>query len=140
MPARRKGIDQLRRTNRPEQWVELPAGGCTLPAPSWPLPQKPTAPELAHWKRLWRLPVAAWWHDQAVDPALPANYVRLFSVNDADPKPSGYAVLIRMEQALAMSPEGLSKMRLVVVSPKPEPKPEADPYAELRRNYKGVSK
>jgi len=42
-----------------------------------------------------------------------------------------------MEQALAMSPEGLSKMRLTVVSPKPEPKPEADPYAELRRTWKG---
>jgi hypothetical protein len=69
----RKSPDQLRRRNPPEQWTSLPAEGCKLAVPKWPGPDK--APSL--WARLWKLPVAAYWHEQRIEPSDVARNVTL---------------------------------------------------------------
>lgn len=78
------------------------------------------------WKRLWRLPVAAWWHDQRIEPDIVARYVELRFAKPA------LAVVARMEGELGLTPASLLRMRLVVEAPEPERKAEADPYKHLR--------
>jgi hypothetical protein len=114
-PAR-KPPENLRRRNAPEQWIVLPAEGCTIAAPSWPL-GKPSPAETALWKRLWRLPVACWWAEQKIDPFVVARYVR---VGLEQPQ---HAALGRLESELALTPASMAKLRLVVERPEvPVPK------------------
>jgi hypothetical protein len=128
LPGRQKPAEQLRRRNAPEQWVALPAAGCKLPAPKWPA-GKPSPAEAALWKRLWALPVAAWWHDQRIEPDLVARYVGLRFEKPA------LAVLSRMEAELGLTPMALLRMRLIVEHPEPEPVALPDPYAHLKREF-----
>jgi hypothetical protein len=128
MPKNGKPREQLRRRNRPEEWVALPPK-CTLRPPAWPLPKASTA-ESALWKRLWALPVAAFWHEQAVEPSIVARYVRL-----ALSKPE-HAAVGRLETELGLTPAALARLRLVVETPEPEPEPGPDPYAHLAKDAK----
>jgi hypothetical protein len=125
MPARRKPLQQHRRRNRPDEWTVLPAAGCSLPVPKWPA-GKATAAESALWKRLWRLPVAAWWHEQKIEPTIVASYVRL-----ATTKPE-HASVLKLMTELGLTPASMLRLRLVVEVPEPETKPAADPYRHLR--------
>lgn len=126
MPAKRKSPAQLVRTSRPEQWIVLPAEGCKLKAPPWPL-AKPSAAETALWKRLWAAPLACWWHEQRIEPSLVARYVQV-----ALEKPS-LAAVSTMERELGLTPSAMARLRLTVEAPE-DPKPEEpDPYAELKR-------
>jgi hypothetical protein len=125
LPKPRKPGEQLRRRNRPEEWVILPAGGCARPVPKWPN-GKPSAAENALWKRLWKLPVGAWWHSQAVEPFVVATYVTL-----AIEKPA-HASVLALARELGLTPASLQRMRLVVEQPEPEAKTTADPYRHLR--------
>lgn len=123
MPGpQRKPPENLRRRNAPEQWVILPEG-CKLPAPPWPL-GKPTASEAALWRRLWALPVAAWWHEQRIDPFVIARYVR---VGLDQPQ---HAALGRLESDLGLTPAGMAKLRLVVERPE-VPKPKLNRYSHI---------
>jgi hypothetical protein len=125
LPKQAKPAEALRRRNAPEQWVALPAEGCLLPVPDWP-DGEPSAAESALWERLWMLPVALWWHDQAIEPSVVARYVELrFS------KPA-LAVLSRIEGELGLTPDALLRMRLIVDRPEPEPEQGPDPYQHLR--------
>ena len=109
MPGPRpKPAGTLRRRNAPESWIVLPAGGCTLAAPTWPLEPKATAAEARLWKGLWKLPVAAWWHEQQISPFVVGRYVRL-----AISKPA-LAVVSALERDLALTPAGVARLRLVV--------------------------
>jgi hypothetical protein len=110
-----KPPETLRRRNAPEAWTLLPGSGCRLAPPAWPL-STATASEAALWRRLWKLPVAAFWHEQAIDPFVVARYVR---VGVSKPE---HAALGRLEAALGLTPEALVKLRLVVERPEPQPK------------------
>jgi hypothetical protein len=125
LPKPRKPDEQLRRRNRPEEWTVLPSEGCKLPVPRWPA-GKPSAAESALWRRLWRLPVAAWWHEQQVDPGIVAAYVRL-----ASSKPE-HASTLKLMSELGLTPAAMLRLRLVVEVPDPKTKPTADPYTHLR--------
>jgi hypothetical protein len=125
IPKPRKPAEALRRRNRPEEWVVLPAEGCKTTAPKWPC-GTPTKPEADLWRRLWKLPIAVWWHAQAVEPFVVSSYVRL-----ALTKPS-HASVLALARELGLTPASLQRMRLVVEQPEPEAKPTADPYRHLK--------
>ena len=78
------------------------------------------------WKRLWKLPVAAFWHEQKIEPSVIARYVRLSLA-----KPE-HATVSKLESDLGLTPAAMLRMRLVVEVPEPETKPTADPYRHLR--------
>ncbi len=126
MPARvpkpRKPSEQLRRRNAPESWTVLPREGCGLPVPKWPGPG--AAPEL--WGRLWKLPVAAYWHETQVDPSIVSMFVTL-----SQSKPE-HASVLKLATELGLTPASMLRMRLVVEQPEPEAKPTVDPYRHLR--------
>jgi hypothetical protein len=75
---------------------------------------------------LWALPVAAWWHDQSIEPSIVARYV---SLRFARPQ---LAVLSRLEGELGLTPASLLRMRLMVEVPEAEREPSEDHYAHLR--------
>src|SRR5436190_14662308 len=125
VPKPRKPQEQLRRRNRPEEWTVLPAEGCELAVPTWPS-SRASADEAALWKRLWRLPVASYWHATRVEPSVVARYVRL-----ALEMPS-HASVSRLETDLGLTPAALLRMRLVVEEAEPPSSPIADPYAHLK--------
>ena len=125
LPKPRKPSEQLRRRNRPEEWTALPAGGCSLPVPRWPS-GKPATEQQALWKRLWGLPIAAWWHEQRVEPFVVASYVTL-----ALEKPA-HASVLALARELGLTPASMVRMRLVVEHPEPEAVPTADPYRHLK--------
>jgi hypothetical protein len=128
LPKPKKPAEQLRRRNAPEQWTVLPAEGCRLPVPKWPT-GSPATVELALWKRLWALPVAAWWHEQGIEPSVVARYVELRFA-----KP-GLAVLSRIEGELGLTPASLLRMRLTVERPEQKPARLPDPYLHLREEF-----
>jgi hypothetical protein len=125
LPKPRKPDEQLRRRNRPEEWTVLPGEGCKLPVPKWPA-GKATSAESALWKRLWKLPVAAHWHEQKIEPTIVAAYVRLSTT-----KPE-HASVLKLMSELGLTPAAMLRLRLVVEVPEPETKPTADPYRHLR--------
>jgi hypothetical protein len=125
LPRPQKPAERLRRRNAPEQWVALPSEGCKLPAPKWPA-GSPSPVELALWKRLWALPVACWWRDQAVSLDVVARYVTLSIAKPA------LAVVARLEGELGLTPAALLRMRLIVEHPEPEPAALPDPYRHLK--------
>lgn len=125
MPASKKPPERLRRRNAPEQWTVLPAGGTTGPAPTWPI-GKASAEEVTLWKRLWALPVASWWREQAIEPTIVARYVRMIVEN---PKLTAAG---RLEEALGLTPLGMVRLRLTVEQPEVA-KAERDPYAAAKR-------
>jgi len=103
----------------------LPAEGCRVAAPKWPI-GRASADESALWKRLWSAPVAAWWHEQWIEPMIVARYVRL-----ALSKPE-HASVSRLESELGLTPAALQRLRLVVEEPEASEVEGADPYAHLR--------
>jgi hypothetical protein len=125
LPKPRKPDEQLRRRNRPDSWTVLPAEGCSRAAPKWPAGKATTA-EAALWKRLWHLPIAAWWREQQVEPMIVARYVRL-SLQRPE-----HATVGQLERELGLTPAAMLRLRLVVEVPEPETKPSADPYRHLR--------
>jgi hypothetical protein len=124
-PKARKPEEQLRRRNAPELWTVLPASGCSLKAPAWPL-EKASAAESALWRRLWSAPLALWWWSQAIEPSVVARYVRL-----ALSKPE-HATVSTLERELGLTPASMLRMRLVVEHPEPKAEAQKSPYAHLR--------
>jgi hypothetical protein len=126
MPARvpklRKPSEQLRRRNAPESWTVLPHDGCREPVPKWPGPGQPPA----LWGRLWRLPIACFWHELRLEPSIVATYVTL-----SQRKPE-HACVLKLATELGLTPASMLRMRLAVEQPEPERKPKADPYSHLR--------
>jgi hypothetical protein len=125
LPRPRKPTEQLRRRNRPEEWTVLPSEGCKRAAPKWPS-GSPSPAELALWKRLWVLPIAAWWLEQQIEPFIVARYVSL-----AVSKPA-HAAVSRLEADLGLTPAALLRMRLMVEQPEPNLEELPDPYQHLR--------
>ncbi len=117
---------ELARRNRPEEWTVLPFDGCDLKPPSWPF-GKPSAEEATLWGRVWRLPVASYWHVVQVEPAIVARYVRL-----ALERPE-HASVSKLESELGLTPAAMARLRLVVEPPEPEQGDKPDHYAHLRR-------
>ncbi len=78
------------------------------------------------WARLWRLPVAAWWHEQSIEPFIVSSYVML-----ALEKPA-HANTLALARELGLTPASMLRMRLVVEEPEPEARLKADPYRHLR--------
>lgn len=128
VPKAGKPREALRRRNRPEEWVALPPV-CTLKPPAWSLGSA-SKDEKELWARLWRLPVAAFWHETAVEPSIVSRYVRL-----ALSKPE-HAAVGRLETELGLTPAALARLRLFVETPEPEPEPGPDPYAHLSKEKK----
>ena len=122
MPAPMKPADKLRKRNRAELWTILPPEGCKVAAPKWPN-GKPSPGEADLWKRLWRLPVAAWWREQQLEPFVVARYVSL-----AIEKPA-HASVSQLEGSLGLTPAAMQRMRLVV-------EPEEAPQNSGREHYK----
>jgi hypothetical protein len=125
VPKPRKPSEQLRRRNRPEEWTILPSEGCKRAVPKWPT-GSPSTVEAALWKRSWALPVAAWWHEQQIEPFIVGRYVAL-----AVSKPA-HAAVSRLEADLGLTPAALLRMRLMVEHPEPEPEALPDPYRHLK--------
>jgi hypothetical protein len=82
--------------------------------------------ELALWRRLWALPIAAWWHEQQIEPFIVARYVSL-----AVSKPA-HAAVSRLEADLGLTPAALLRMRLMVEQPEAVVEALPDPYRHLR--------
>jgi hypothetical protein len=121
----RKPREQLRRRNRPEEWTVLPADGCGLAAPKWPL-SKASKAEAALWARLWALPVATYWHQIRLEPTIVSRYVTLCLERPE------HASTAALERELGLTPASMARLRLVVEEPEAEAEPAADPYKHLR--------
>lgn len=121
----RKPPAKRRHRGAVEPWTVLPVEGCRLKPPAWPFGRATTA-QRALWTQLWRLPVAAWWHEQQIEPHVVATYVAL--VLD---KPS-HASTIAFARELALTPAAMQRMRLFVEQPELEDEEKDDPYAHLR--------
>jgi hypothetical protein len=78
------------------------------------------------WKRLWALPIAAWWHETRISPTVVARYVTL-----AVSKPE-HATVGQLERELGLTPAAMLRMRLVVEQPEPSVEALPDPYRHLR--------
>lgn len=128
VPKAGKPREALRRRNRPQEWVALPQK-CEFKPPAWTL-GTPSKDEGELCVRLWALPVAAFWHEQATESSIVARYVRL-----ALSKPE-HAAVGRLETELGLTPAALARLRLFVDTPEPEPEPGPDPYAHLAREKK----
>lgn len=102
----------------------LPADGCSLEVPEWPIGE-PSADESTLWERLWRLPVAEFWHDQRIDPHVVAGYVTGWLSNPLN------TTCARLASELALTPAGLRRLRLVVEDVEAEGS-IGDPYEHLR--------
>lgn len=124
MPAPRKPVEQLRKRNRAELWTVLPPEGCKSPVPRWPTGAA-SKDEAALWRKLWQAPLAAWWHEQRIEPSIVARYVRL-----ALGKPA-HASVSQLENALGLTPSAMQRMRLVVEAEEEPPKAGADTYRHL---------
>lgn len=122
LPRSRKPTEQLRRRNPPEQWTSLPAEGCKLGVPRWLASGKPPA----LWARLWKLPIACYWHEQAIEPSVVARYVILSSVKPESPAVS------RLEAELGLTPAAMLRLRVLVESPEEPGAEEPDHYQHLR--------
>lgn len=125
VPKTRKPEGQLRRRNAPEQWTALPAEGCNLKPPAWPV-GKPSPSEKGLWADLWALPIAAWWHEQRIAPTVVARYVTLSLA-----KPE-HAAVATLERELGLTPAAMLRMRLVVEEPETVEEPQASPYEHLK--------
>ena len=75
---------------------------------------------------MWRLPVAAYWHETQTDPSVVAMYVTL-----SERKPE-HASVLKLATELGLTPASMLRMRLVVEQPEPEAKPVVDPYRHLQ--------
>src|SRR4051794_16965624 len=113
MAARKKPLEQLRRRNRPDEWVILPAEGCSVPPPRWPLGVA-SKDEAALWRELWRTPVASWWWEQRTPVSVVARYVSL-SIS----KPE-HAQVGSLERELGLTPASMTRLRLTIETPEPE--------------------
>ncbi len=102
----------------------LPAEGCRMSAPKWPLGTA-SKDEASLWARLWALPVASYWWQVTVEPTIVARYVRL-----ALERPE-HASVAKLESELGLTPAAMLRLRLLVETPEPEPELVADPYAHL---------
>lgn len=78
------------------------------------------------WKRLWRNPVANYWHHQRIEPAVVARYVRLAIEQPA------HASVRGLEADLGLTPRGLRDLRLVVEAPVVEAAPAGSRYSHLK--------
>jgi len=125
VPKSQKPQEQLRRRNPPEQWVSLPAEGCKLKPPAWPI-GKPSPDEQKLWADLWALPIAAYWHETRIAPTVVARYVTLSL------KKPEHATVAMLERELGLTPAAMLRMRLVVEEPDPVEEPQESPYAHLR--------
>lgn len=125
MPKTRKAPSSLRRRNPPETWTVLPAEGCKVKPPPWPMGQ-PSIAEKALWVALWALPIAAWWHEQRIALTVVGRYVTL---SIAKPE---HATVGQLERELGLTPAAMLRMRLVVEETEAEPVALPDPYAHLR--------
>jgi hypothetical protein len=132
VPKPRKPAEQLRRRNRPEDWTVLPAEGCSTAAPAWP-DGTASADEKKLWTTLWKLPIAAWWHEQRIPVTVVARYVALRLA-----KPE-HATVGKLETELGLTPAAMLRMRLVVEeNEKVEPVGD-DPYGHLRDELRVVA-
>lgn len=125
LPRNRKPTEQLRRRNPPEQWTALPVEGCRIRAPKWPLEEQTDA-QKALWRKLWRLPVASWWHEQQIEPHVIAAYVVLVLTRPE------HAQVLALARELGLTPAAMQRMRLFVEQPEPEEENGNDPYAHLK--------
>jgi hypothetical protein len=96
-----------------------------LRPPVWPLGRAAKA-EAELWRRLWALPIAAWWWEQKIEAFVVARYVRL-----ALAKPE-HAAVSRLEADLGLTPAALLRMRLTVEHPEQQPAAVPDPYRHLK--------
>ena len=122
--TKRKPPEQLRRRNAPEQWIALPQK-CRLAAPDWPLGDLDTD-EKGLWTSLWSRPVAAWWHEQRIDPMLVARYVRTVLEKPGAP------MLSKIENDLGLTPASLVHLHLIVETPdEPAADPSGSPFEDI---------
>jgi hypothetical protein len=105
--------------------VSLPAQGCKVKPPAWPVGQASTGEKML-WGELWALPIAAWWHEQRIAATVVARYVTL-SLS----KPE-HASVAQLERELGLTPAAMLRMRLVVEEPEPVEEAQESPYAHLR--------
>jgi hypothetical protein len=96
--------------------------------PKWLGPVQP--PALC--ARLWKVPIACYWHEQRIEPSVVARYVTL-----ASEKPESPAVS-RLEAELGLTPAAMLRLRLIVEKPEPvveasQDKRTESPTREMRR-------
>lgn len=114
----------------------LPAGGCHLPPPPWPLSQ-PTHRELELWRDLWRLPQATIWH-QVGWPVEPAFYIQhLVRAEDGDLNAS--AEMRMLSDRLGVNPLAMLWLRWTLAEPVvPSPVTPLASAAAVRRRIQAV--
>ena len=120
---------QARRRNDANGWRTLEAE-CATPAPRWPLTGRKPAGLVELWRYLWRLPVAAIWHEQGAE-RLVARYALMTLVmeraltapDEAAPDASKVAAELRqIEDRLLISPSTRLRARVLVADPVDKPK------------------
>ena len=112
MPGPAPQQNALRRDRPSDQntWTTLPVAGRSGEPPAWPL-SRPTAREVAQWKREWARPQAVMWEQDGQSEEV-AVYVRtLLRCEDRDVGPGVLSALLRFQEALGLSQPGLARRR-----------------------------
>lgn len=107
-----RGLDDIQRL--------LPASGCSIKAPAWPMP-KGTVREKSLWKKLWTYPQAIAWADESWRWLTIANYVRWQVKSEApDATPSVMTQVNRLADSIGLSPAGLRENGWKIIDDEPD--------------------
>jgi len=113
-PVRNPPAQRRRRNAAPSDAVLPPT--CALRPPKWPLGVANEA-QAALWRDLWHRPVAQIWHAQRIPPSVVARYVALATVT---PTAAISGQLMALENALALTPAAMARLRLRVEEAEPD--------------------
>jgi hypothetical protein len=103
----------LRRAGDAADWTRLPAAGCDLPVPDWPLPTA-SKRERDVWSVLWAKPQAVMWHRNHLVHEV-AIYCRRLVESEARKAPASLGTLVRqMADGLGLSVPGMRANRWVI--------------------------
>lgn len=128
-----------RRTNYRPDWVQLPGGGCTRPAPAWPRSRKPTKAQAERWVREWAKPQAERWHDMHIVELVARYVTNVLAAESPEATAAQQAEVRQLEDRLGLSPMALKRLQWEIVAEAAEKAPERDAevtqIAEYRELY-----
>lgn len=122
----------LRRDRKSDgEWITLPSGGRSGPAPEWPLTEA-TGRELVLWERWWRKPEALLWENDGSEDYV-ALTVRMFSEAEVERASAENRKTVRMMMAdLYLTRDAKARARIVIATDETAEKREAK-AAEAKR-------
>ena len=113
----------LRRDRDPVDWVHLPSGGRTDPAPPWPL-SRATKRESVLWATEWARPQAVMWAQLGLGLEV-ALYVRnVVAAEDPDASAPLRSLVMRQMDSLGLTVGGLQRNRWMINDADAQPEQE----------------